>query len=62
MWLLPRMLSCVPKDEVLFMSLKEHSEPLAENCSWMSSLTKFGKRIGAFPVFKTHAIDQLEFA
>lgn len=46
MWLLPRMLSCVPKDEVLFMSLKEHSEPLAENCSWMSSLTKFGKRIG----------------
>ncbi|XGW27030.1 hypothetical protein V3C99_007538 [Haemonchus contortus] len=46
MWLFRRKIDCAPKDEVLFMTPEEHSEPLSENCSWMSTLKVFEKPIG----------------
>ncbi|KAJ1357984.1 hypothetical protein KIN20_016270 [Parelaphostrongylus tenuis] len=34
------------KDEILFISLEEHNQPLSAECSWMRKLRKFKKPLG----------------
>ncbi|PIO73021.1 Actin [Teladorsagia circumcincta] len=46
MWLLSRKVDCAAKDEVFFMTPEKHSEPLSEECTWMSMLKVFKKPIG----------------
>ncbi|EYC41904.1 hypothetical protein Y032_0481g2269 [Ancylostoma ceylanicum] len=34
------------KDEIQFISIEDHSKPLSDECSWMSTLTRFKKPLG----------------